>query len=75
MSQNLSDKEFARAAVALRRAIREVGGVAEVARNLGLSTSSVSAWTICPHTHVTRVCELSGVGRADLRPDLYGGGA
>jgi TorA maturation chaperone TorD len=56
----------------LDEAIRVVGGVSELARKIGISQPSVSGWTRVPTERVIAVEEATGVGRATLRPDLYG---
>jgi TorA maturation chaperone TorD len=56
----------------LDEAIRVVGGVSELARKLGISQPSVSGWTRVPPERVLAVEEATGIGRATLRPDLYG---
>lgn len=71
MSAHLTDKQFATAAVALRRAIKEAGGVTKLSSALGIAGSSVSAWTVCPSAHIAKVSELGGVKKSALRPDLY----
>jgi len=54
-------------------AIRAAGGVSELARQLGISQPSVSNWNRIPAERVTLVEAVTGVDRAVLRPDLYGG--
>jgi len=56
----------------LNEAIRAVGGVSELARQLGISQPSVSNWTRVSAERVIAVEALTGVDRAVLRPDLYG---
>lgn len=56
----------------LEEAIRAVGGVAALARALGISQPSVSGWNRVPPERVLEVERLSGVSRGRLRPDLYG---
>ena len=56
----------------LQEAIRAVGGVTELARRIGISQPSVSNWTRVPAERVLVVEAVSGIGRAALRPDLYG---
>jgi len=56
----------------LQEAIRAVGGVTELARRIGISQPSVSNWTRIPAERVLAVENVSGIGRAVLRPDLYG---
>jgi molybdopterin-guanine dinucleotide biosynthesis protein B len=58
----------------LTQAIEAVGGVSELARRLGLSQPSISNWTRVPAERVVAVEALTGISRAVLRPDLYGGG-
>ena len=55
----------------LAEAIRAVGGVSELARQIGISQPSVSNWNRVPAERVVAVEALTGVSRAMLRPDLY----
>ncbi|WP_312015268.1 molecular chaperone TorD family protein [Bradyrhizobium liaoningense] len=55
----------------LERAIDAVGGVAQLARKIGISQPSVSNWSKVPAQRVIAVEAASGVSRNDLRPDLY----
>ena len=57
----------------LSEAIRAAGGVGELARQVGISQPSVSNWTRIPAERVVSVEAVTGVDRAILRPDLYGG--
>ncbi len=57
----------------LSEAIRAVGGVSELARQIGISQPSVSNWSRVPAERVIIVETITGVDRAVLRPDLYGG--
>ncbi len=57
----------------LNEAIRAVGGVGELARQIGISQPSVSNWNRIPAERVVAVEAASGVDRVVLRPDLYGG--
>jgi TorA maturation chaperone TorD len=56
----------------LSEAIRAVGGVSELARQIGISQPSVSNWVRVPAERVVSVEAVTGVDRAVLRPDLYG---
>jgi len=56
----------------LNEAIRVVGSVSELARQLGISQPSVSNWTRVPAERVMSVETLTGVNRMVLRPDLFG---
>jgi len=56
----------------LSEAIRAAGGVSELARQIGISQPSVSNWVRVPAERVVSVETATGVGRAVLRPDLYG---
>jgi TorA maturation chaperone TorD len=58
----------------LQEAIRAAGGVTELARRIGISQPSVSNWSRVPAERVLTVEAVTGVGRAVLRPDLYGEG-
>jgi TorA maturation chaperone TorD len=56
----------------LEEAVRAVGGVSELARQIGISQPSVSNWTRVPAERVLIVEAATGVDRKVLRPDLYG---
>jgi TorA maturation chaperone TorD len=56
----------------LSEAIRSVGGVSELARRIGIAQPSVSNWQRIPAERVIAVEAATGIGRAVLRPDLYG---
>ena len=57
----------------LLEAIRAAGGVSELARQISISQPSVSNWIRVPADRVVSVEAATGVDRAVLRPDLYGG--
>jgi TorA maturation chaperone TorD len=57
----------------LSEAIRAVGGVGELARQIGISQPSVSNWIRVPAERVVSVETVTGVDRTVLRPDLYSG--
>lgn len=56
----------------LSEAIHAAGGVAQLARHIGISQPSVSNWSRVPAERVLSVEAITGVDRAILRPDLYG---
>ena len=56
----------------LELAIRAAGGVASLARGIGIAQPSVSAWSRIPAERVLAVEVLTQVNRLVLRPDLYG---
>src|SRR5258707_6978808 len=56
----------------LEEAVRAVGGVSELARQIGISQPSVSNWTRIPAERVLLVEATTGVDRKVLRHDLYG---
>jgi TorA maturation chaperone TorD len=56
----------------LEQAIRAAGGVASLARGIGIAQPSVSAWARIPAERVLAVEALTQVSRNILRPDLYG---
>jgi TorA maturation chaperone TorD/DNA-binding transcriptional regulator YdaS (Cro superfamily) len=55
----------------LERAIDVAGGVAELARKIGIAQPSVSNWNRVPAQRVIAVESATGVSRRVLRPDLY----
>jgi TorA maturation chaperone TorD len=56
----------------LDEAISAAGGVAALARSLGISQPSVSDWNRIPAERVLSVEAATGVARSVLRPDLFG---
>ena len=56
----------------LERAIDAAGGVAQLARRIGIAQPSVSNWNRVPDARVLAVEAATGVSRKLLRPDLYG---
>jgi len=56
----------------LEEAVRVAGGVGALARKIGISQPSISNWSRVPAERVLAVEAVTGVGRAVLRPDLYG---
>jgi TorA maturation chaperone TorD len=55
----------------LDRAIDAAGGIAQLARKLGIAQPSVSNWNRVPAERVIAVEAATGVLRQQLRPDLY----
>jgi TorA maturation chaperone TorD len=55
----------------LERAIDAAGGVAQLARKIGVAQPSVSNWERVPAQRVIAVEGATGVSRKVLRPDLY----
>jgi TorA maturation chaperone TorD len=56
----------------LEQAIRAAGGVASLARAIGIAQPSVSNWTRIPAERVLAVEALTKIPRFILRPDIYG---
>ena len=56
----------------LDQAIRAAGGVASLARAIGIAQPSVSAWSRIPAERVLAIEAFTRVERSVLRPDLYG---
>lgn len=59
----------------LKLAIDAAGGISALARGLGIAQPSVSSWSRIPAERVVATETLTGVGREQLRPDLYQAGA
>ena len=55
----------------LEQAVHAVGGVSELARQIGISQPSVSNWDRVPAERVLIVEAVTGIDRKVLRPDLY----
>jgi TorA maturation chaperone TorD/DNA-binding transcriptional regulator YdaS (Cro superfamily) len=56
----------------LEHAIRAAGGVASLARAIGIAQPSVTNWSRIPAERVLAVEALTNVSRFVLRPDIYG---
>ena len=50
---------------------RNAGGVAYVAKQLGLSRQSIYQWTEVPADHLVSLERITGVDRSFIRPDLF----
>lgn len=55
----------------LELAIKAAGGIASLARGIGIAQPSVSAWRRIPAERVLAIEALTQVQRSVLRPDLY----
>lgn len=55
----------------LRRAFK-VKTITELAKELGIEPASVSGWRRIPAERVSEVSRITGVPRAELRPDIFG---
>lgn len=55
----------------LTRAIEMSGGVRALARRLGVSQPAISMWKRIPVDRVAEVESITGISRADLRPDIF----
>lgn len=55
----------------LAQAIRAIGGVSELVRQIGIPQPSISNWNRVPAERVLAIEALTGVSRKILRPDLY----
>ncbi|MDQ8731437.1 Cro/CI family transcriptional regulator [Bradyrhizobium sp. LHD-71] len=58
--------------IGLEQAIQAAGGVASLARAIGIAQPSVSNWSRIPAERVLAVEALTNVSRFILRPDIYG---
>lgn len=58
----------------LQKAIDAAGGVAALARALGIAQPSVSGWSRVPADRVAAIETLTGIARDELRPDLFSAG-
>jgi Bacterial toxin YdaS len=66
--------EFPPEREALMRAIKEAGGLRELAEHLGISKQAVHQWKDrIPADYIVTIEHVTGVLRQELRPDLYQG--
>jgi hypothetical protein len=52
-------------------ALVAAGGIAELARQLGVTRQAVSLWDKIPLKHLRAVSKMTGIPQQQLRPDLY----
>jgi len=69
-------KETFVAQLALKKAIWECGGAAELGRALGITTQAVCGWKVCPPRKALAVAAIVKEKRgtttaSDLCPDIY----
>lgn len=50
----------------------EAGTIAALARHLGVSRGAICQWGEIPTKRVLEIERVTGVSRAELRPDLFG---
>ena len=55
----------------MQLAIIKSGGVAKLAKAIGLTRAAIYLWKRVPAERVIKVEKASGVRREKLRPDLY----
>jgi len=55
----------------LQRAIDAAGGVAKLARLVGVTSQAISQWDRVPAERVLAVEDATGVPAHELRPDVY----
>lgn len=57
----------------VREVAKRVGGVPELARRLGISRQAIYQWEAIPAEKVQAIAHMTGLPKAQLRPDLFGG--
>jgi len=55
----------------VERAAEQVGGLAELARRLGIKHTAFYRWKSVPPRRVLQIEKLTGIPREEMRPDLY----
>jgi DNA-binding transcriptional regulator YdaS (Cro superfamily) len=58
--------------ISIKEIADRVGGVVALSKSLGLSRGAVSQWDRVPIERVVAVEKLTGIPRAELRPDVFG---
>lgn len=56
----------------LTRAAQKVGGMAQLAAQLGVARQAVYQWRRIPVDRVVEVERITGISRNELRPDIFG---
>lgn len=52
--------------------IRKVGSANELARQLGVTPQAISQWKRIPLERASEIARITGIPRAELRPDIWG---
>lgn len=60
-----------RTAPGLRLAVKAAGSMSTLARSLKITPQAVAQWKTIPTEHIISIEKLTGIDRAELRPDLY----
>jgi DNA-binding transcriptional regulator YdaS (Cro superfamily) len=55
----------------IRRAAERVGGIPQLARQIGVSRQAIYQWNLIPAEKVDVISELTGLPKPALRPDLF----
>lgn len=55
----------------LLHAAEKMGGMAELARSLGIARQAIYQWRRIPAERVIELEKITGIRRQELRPDLY----
>jgi DNA-binding transcriptional regulator YdaS (Cro superfamily) len=55
----------------VKQAIKAFGSKAKTARALGVTRSAISQWRNIPVNRVIDIEKITGIPRAELRPDIY----
>lgn len=69
MNETLTPEQAAKAIWVLH--IKPLYNVAEISRRLGLAKATVHAWVKIPEDHVSKMSEMTGKPKHELRPDLF----
>jgi DNA-binding transcriptional regulator YdaS (Cro superfamily) len=56
----------------LMHAAQKLGGMAQLAAELGIARQAVYQWTKIPIERVADIERLTNIPRAELRPDIFG---
>jgi DNA-binding transcriptional regulator YdaS (Cro superfamily) len=56
----------------IQTVIEKAGGIAALARGLGIKHTSIYNWKQVPPERVLAIEGLTGISRHELRPDIYG---
>lgn len=56
----------------LQNAAQKVGGMAQLAAELGIARQAIYQWKRIPAERVVDIERITGVPRTELRPDIFG---
>ncbi|WP_415507195.1 transcriptional regulator [Acetobacter sp.] len=55
----------------VKKAVEAAGGATKLANALGIRAPSIYSWKDIPPRRVSAISRITGISKADLRPDMF----